>query len=435
MDWMILLSLGIFACMIFAGVPIPFGFLTSIIFLTITKGVDPDFLLSVGFTSLNSVTLLSLPFFIALGYLVTGGSIAKRLLNFADSMAGRIPGGLGIVACVTSAVFGAISGAAASSVIAIGTIMIPEMELRGYPRGYSAALISASAVLSTLIPPSVTMIMYAFVTSQSVAACFLATFVPGVLLTILFCLVNVYMVKRMPSVEVKPQISFSEKVELFKSTAKPAIGGLFLPVIILGGIYGGIMTPTEAAAAAVMYSLILSVFVYREMSLGKAFLHLRSSVTATGTMMLMTFFAAILSRIYAMEQVPQMVSTTLLSLTSNKYLLLLLINVFLIFTGMIVDALSGILLVTPLLFPVILKMGIHPIHFAAMIGVNLGMGMLTPPMAGILYMGAKTAKVTVDKMFRPIMIFILTCYVPVIILTTFWEPLSLYIPRLLGLIQ
>ena len=280
------------------------------------------------------------------------------------------------------------------------------------------------------------MIMYAFVTGQSVAACFLSTLVPGVLLTAMFSAVNVYLVKtRMPSVEILPQISRAEKMTLIGGKTKTAIGGIILPVIILGGIYGGVMTPTEAAAVAVVYSLFLSLFVYREMSAGKALLFLRSSVTATGTMMLMTFFAAILSRIYAMEQVPQMVSRLLLSLTDNKILLLMLINIFLIFVGMIVDALSGILLVTPLLYPVILALGVHPIHFAAIIGVNLGMGMLTPPMAGILYMGAKTGKVTVDRMLKPIMIFILTCYVPVILLTTYWEPLSLAIPRAMGLIR
>ncbi len=195
------------------------------------------------------------------------------------------------------------------------------------------------------------------------------------------------------------------------------------------------MTPTEAAAVAVIYSILLSLFIYRELSFGKILLSLRSSVTATGTMMLMTFFAAILSRIYTMEQVPHAVSTILLSLSDNKYVLLLLINVFLLFVGMIVDALSGILLVTPLLYPVILKLGIHPIHFAAIIGVNLGVGMLTPPMAGILYMGAKTGKVAVNKMMKPIMIFIGCCYVPVILATTYWEPLSLYLPRLAGLIR
>lgn len=436
MDWVIVMSLLIFALMIFSGVPVPFGFMASIIYLIWAKDIDPSTLLPIGYTSLNSVTLLSMAFFIALGYMVTGSSIARRLLDLANAVAGRIPGGLGIVACVTSAVFGAISGAAASSVIAIGTIMIPEMERHGYPRGYAAALISASAVLSTLIPPSVTMIMYAFVTGQSVAGCFMSTMIPGLILTFLFSVVNVYLVKTsMPTVEILPQIPHKEKMELIKSKAKTAIGGLFLPILILGGIYGGIMTPTESAAASVVYAIVLSLFIYREITVGKVLLQLRSSVTNTGTMMLMTFFAAILSRIYAMQQVPQMVSSALLGITQNKYLMLLMINLFLVFVGMIVDAVSGVLLVTPLLYPVILKMGIHPIQFAAIIGVNLGMGMLTPPMAGILYMGAKTAQVSVNKMFRPIMIFILTCYVPVILLTTYWPALSLYLPRLLGLIH
>lgn len=436
MDWIIAGSLLLFAILIFCGVPIPFGFLASVLFLAITKGFDLALLLPVGFTSLNSVTLLSMPFFIALGYVVTGGSIARRLLDLANAFVGRIPGGLGVVACVTSAIFGAISGAAASSVIAIGTIMIPEMERHGYPRGYAAALVSASAVLSTLIPPSITMIMYAFVTGQSVAACFLSTMIPGLILTFMFSAVNVYLVKtRIPTVQIEPQISFHEKLSLIREKMKPAIGGIILPVIILGGIYGGIMTPTEAAAVGVAYTLFLSLFVYREISFGKALLFLRASVSDSGTMMIMTFFAAILSRMFAMEEVPQLVSAMMLSVSNNKYILLMVINVFLVFVGMIVDAISGILLVTPLLYPVILKMGVHPVHFAAIIGVNLGMGMLTPPMAGILYIGAKTAKVTVDKMIKPIMIFIVTCYLPVVILTTYWEPLSLFLPRVMGIIR
>ncbi len=432
MDWLVLGSLLIFALMIFSGVPIPLGFLSSIIFLVVTKGFDPAFLLPVGFKSLNSVTLLSLPCFIALGYMVSGGSLARRLIDLAYSIVGRIPGGLGIVACVSSAVFGAISGTAASSVIAIGTIMIPEMERHGYSRGYAAALISASSVLSTLIPPSVAMIMYSFVTSQSVAACFLATFVPGLVLCFLFCVTNVIMARRMPSVQRLPDIAFKEKIHLIGVNSKKAFGGLMLPAIILGGIYGGMMTPTESAAVGVVYAFVLSVFFYREMSLGKSLLQLRASVASTGTMMLMTFFAAILGRIYAMEQVPQLVSQWMLGLTDNHLLLLLLINCFLFFTGMIVDEVSGILLVTPLLYPVVRELGVDPIHFAAIIGVNLGMGMLTPPMAGILYIGAKTAKVTVDKMFAPLAVFIITCYLPVILLTTYWPKLSMYLPTLLG---
>jgi len=435
MDIIIILSLILFTILIFSGVPIPFSFLGTIIFLVFIKGYDPSFLLPAGFAKLNSVTLLTLPFFIAAGYLVAGSSIASRLINFLNVLVGRMRGGLGVVAIVVSCVFGAISGAAASSVIAIGTVMIPQMERYGYPRGYSTALISSAAVLSTMIPPSLAMIMFAFVTGESVAACFLATVGPALLLTTLFSIANLVMTRKIPTIVTPPKTTVKMIVKDFEFQGKAAFGALLLPVIILGGIYGGIMTPTEAAAVAIFYSIILSVFIYREITFGKAMHLLRSSVCTAGTMMLMTFFAAILSRLYTMEQVPQQVSSMLIGITSNKTVLLLLINLFLIFTGMVIDELSGILLVTPLLYPVILKLGINPIQFAAIIGVNLGMGMMTPPMAGIMYIGARVGNVTIDKMFKPSMTLIFFCSIPVVLVTTFWPPLSLFIPNLLGFIR
>lgn len=435
MDIIIILSLILFTILIFSGVPIPFSFLGTSIFLVFVKGYDPSFLLPAGFAKLNSVILLTLPFFIAAGHLIAGGSVATRLINFMNVLVGRIKGGLGVVAVVVSCVFGAVSGAAAASVVAIGTVMIPQMEKQGYPRGYSTALISSAAVLSTMIPPSLAMIMFAFVTGESVAACFLATIGPALLLTTLFSVANIIMVRKIPTIVTPPKASIKEIVKDFNVQGRAAFGAFLLPVIILGGIYGGIMTPTEAAACAVFYTIILSVFIYREMSFGKVMLLLRSSVCTTGTMMLMTFFAALLSRLYTMEQVPQQVSSMLLGITSNETTLLLLINLFLIFTGMIVDELSGILLVTPLLYPVILKLGINPIHFAAIIGTNLGMGMMTPPMAGIMYIGARVGNVTIDKMFKTSMILIFFCSIPVIIITTFWPPLSLFIPKLLGFVR
>ncbi len=434
MDLIILASLLIFTLLIFSGVPIPFGFLGATVFIVIIKGYNPDFLLPAGFASFNSVTLLTLPFFIAVGYLVTAGSIARRLIDFANAIFGRIHGGLGVVAIAVSCVFGAISGAAASSVVAIGTTMIPQMEKHGYPRGYSAALISSASVLATMIPPSLAMIMFAFVTGQSVAASFLATVGPAIILATVFSILNLIMVRKIPTVEKPVKLSWKEAAVDIRDKTRPAIGALFLPVVILGGIYGGIMTPTEAAAVAVFYVLFLSLIVYRDMKTKDIFLALRASVTSSGTMIAMTFFAALLGRLYTMEQVPQQVSESLLTLSTDKVMVLLLINLLLIITGMVMDELSAILLVTPLLYPVVLELGIHPIHFAAIIGTNLGMGMMTPPMAGIMYIGARVGKVTIDKMFKTSMILILFGSIPVILLTTFWPPLSLFLPKLLGVL-
>ncbi|MEM6462016.1 MAG: TRAP transporter large permease [Pseudomonadota bacterium] len=435
MDIAILASLLIFTLLIFAGVPIAFGFLGATVFVVVVKGYNPDFLLPAGFASFNSVTLLTLPFFIAVGFLVTAGSIASRLIDIANSVFGRIHGGLGVVAVVVSCVFGAISGAAASSVIAIGTTMIPQMEKRGYPRGYSAALISSAAVLATMIPPSLAMIMFAFVTGQSVAACFLATVGPAIILATLFSVLNIIMVRRMPSVRPPEPMTLKAVMVDVKNKTNPAIGAILLPVVILGGIYGGIMTPTEAAGVAVFYVMFLSLFVYRDMKLKDVVVALRSSVNSTGTMIVMTFFAALLGRLYTMEQVPLQVSDSLLTLSSNTLVILLLINLLLIITGMVMDELSAILLVTPLLFPVVLELGVHPIQFAAIIGCNLGMGMMTPPMAGIMYIGARVGRVTIDQMFKTSMILIAFGSIPVILITTFWPPLSLTIPRLLGVLH
>lgn len=434
MDLVIIGSLVIFMVLIFMGTAIPFGFLASVVFIVVMKGYNPDFLLPAGFASFNSITLLTLPFFIAVGYVVTAGTFAARLINLANAIFGRIRGGLGVVAVVVSCVFGAISGAAASSVVAIGTTMIPQMEKHGYPRGYSAALISSASVLATMIPPSLAMIMFAFVTGQSVAASFLATVGPAIVLATMFCILNVIMVRRIPTVQKEPKIAFNELIVDIKDKTRPALGALFLPVVILGGIYGGVMTPTEAAAVAVFYVIFMSLFVYRDMSFREVLLSLRSSVAASGAMIAMTFFAALLGRLYTMEQVPLQVSESILALSSDPLIVLLLINLLLIITGMIMDELSGILLVTPLLFPVALEIGVHPIHFAAIMGTNLGMGMMTPPMAGIMYIGAKVGKVTIDKMFKPSMILIAFGSIPVILLTTYWPPLSLWLPTVLGAI-
>lgn len=434
MDLVIIGSLVIFMVLIFMGTAIPFGFLASVVFIVVMKGYNPDFLLPAGFASFNSITLLTLPFFIAVGYVVTAGTFAARLINLANAIFGRVRGGLGVVAVVVSCVFGAISGAAASSVVAIGTTMIPQMEKHGYPRGYSAALISSASVLATMIPPSLAMIMFAFVTGQSVAASFLATVGPAIVLATMFCILNVIMVRRIPTVQKEPKIAFNELIVDIKDKTRPALGALFLPVVILGGIYGGVMTPTEAAAVAVFYVIFMSLFVYRDMSFREVLLSLRSSVAASGAMIAMTFFAALLGRLYTMEQVPLQVSESILALSSDPLIVLLLINLLLIITGMIMDELSGILLVTPLLFPVALEIGVHPIHFAAIMGTNLGMGMMTPPMAGIMYIGAKVGKVTIDKMFKPSMILIAFGSIPVILLTTYWPPLSLWLPTVLGAI-
>jgi C4-dicarboxylate transporter DctM subunit len=432
-DLTIPVSLVILIGLVMLGVPIPFAFFAALVFLVATHHYDSSFLLPCGFAKLNSVILLAIPLFIGMGAVIAEGSIAERLVDLVTAMAGRIPASLGIASVVVSSVFGSISGAAVSSIVCIGKVMIPQMEAHGYSRGYSTALISSAAVLSTLIPPSMPMILFAYTTQQSVAACFLATLIPGIILTALFSIANVFLSKKMP-IREEPKLNIKDRLHKVGHNTKRAAAPLVLPFIILGGIYGGVMTPTEAAAMGLLYVIFVSTFIYREVSVSKMLVTLRACCSTSGSVLLITFFAVMLSRIYTMEQVPQQIASMLLGITTNKVMILLLVNLFLVIIGLLMDEMSGILLTAPLLFPVMTAIGVHPVHLAAILGCNLGMGMMTPPVAIILYVGAHVGGVTIDKMMKTVFILILFCSLPVILLTTFWPGLSLFLPGLAGLL-
>ena len=387
--------------------------------------------MTIGFRGLNSLTILSIPFFITAGALMSSAGIAERLTSFANSMLGRLRGGMGAASIVACAIFGAISGTASSAVACIGGIMIPRLEELGYPRGYSTGMLSCASVLGQLIPPSVPMILYGWVTQQSVAACFLSTVVPGVLTTTIFCVINYVMVGRFPSVKVDAPLPRAERNTLIRKSARKGIWSLLMPVIILGGIYGGVTTPTEAAAVAVFYAIIIGFFVHKELKPGIFFHSLRSAATTSGVIVLMLFFVTILGRLYTMQQVPMKIANFLLSASDNKYLILFMVNIFLVIIGMLMDDLSGTMLAAPLLMPLMLQIGVHPIHFAAILGTNLGLGNVTPPTAPILYLGGRVGGVQIDEYLKPALIYMFFGFIPVIILTTYLPALSLFLPRLI----
>ena len=290
--------------LIVLGLPVPFCFMSAAIYMGIVYDFSFSFLLPGGYYALNSLTLLSVPFFIMAGALMSSSGIAERLTDFAQAFLGRLQGGMGAATIVTCAIFGAISGTCSSAVACIGGIMIPRLEKLGYPRYYSVAMVGCASVLGQLIPPSVPMILYAWVTQQSVAACFLATVIPGVITTFLMCVVNWFEVRRMGTVKIEPQIPFTQKVQVISSATKRGMWSLLMPVIILGGIYGGITTPTESAAVAVFYATLVGFLIHKELTpkiLGEA---LVSSSTTTGVCMLMLFFVSILAKIYTMQRIP-----------------------------------------------------------------------------------------------------------------------------------
>jgi len=430
-------NLGIFVDLIILvgllllGVPAPFAFMAALVFLVYTYGFEVGAQLPTAFHKMKSLTLLAVPFFIMLGGFMSLGGISDRFVAIADAVVGRIKGGLGAVTIVACAMVGAIAGTCSAAVAAVGGIVVPQMEKQGYSRGYATGMLAVSSVLGQLIPPSVPMILYGFVTMTPITACFLAGVGPGILTIIIYCIVNYFMVRNNPNIKVLPPVPVKQQVRQLGNALYRGFFALLMPILLLGGIYGGIFTPTEAAAVALVYAIIIGLFVYRNLTvrdIGKVFV---SQAVTTGVVVLMVIFVLVLSRVMTMQNIPQNLIAMISGVTDNYYLTLLLVNLFLILLGMIVDDFTGTLLAAPLLFPLMKHIGVHPVHFAAILGTNLGLGNVTPPTAPILYLSARIGNVSVDKMIKPALIFMVFGALPVVLITTYWPDLSLFLPRLI----
>ncbi|MBE0401870.1 MULTISPECIES: TRAP transporter large permease [Halomonadaceae] len=428
----ILIDAVILCVLLVIGLPVPLCFAAAVLFLfTVGDFGNATFLVSAGFSQVSSVVLLAIPLYIIAGAIMSQGGIANRLIDLAESIVGRFSGGLGIVVVLATAVFGAISGMASSAVAAIGTTMIPRMVENGYDRGYATSLVSCSSVLALLLPPSASIILYGWVSGTSITAAFLAPIIPAFLLIALFCFWNWVLTRRMP-LQQMPALPAREWGQEVARRGRRASLGLFMPLIILGCIYGGVTTPTEAAAVAVIYAMPLSVLIYRDMDWKDLYTTLWKAGQMTGVLLVLVFFASMLSRMLTMQNVPQLMLEGFTHVSDNPLILLLMVNLFLIVVGMLMDDASAILLATPMLMPIMHNLEIDPVHFAAIITTNLGMGLITPPTAPLLYLGSLVGKVPLVQMLSPTCVFLLFAYMPVVMLTTYFPALSLTLPRLMG---
>lgn len=426
-----IIAIAVVIALMLIGVPVVFSFAAMTFVLVLAYDINLSFLMTAGYWSINSIILLALPLFIMTGYLMQSGGIAARLIRFVEAIIGNSKSGMGTSMITTCGLFGAISGTASAAVASIGTIMIGPMEKHGYARSYSTALVGISSLLGILIPPSITMILYAVVTRQSVAAVFLATIGPAFLLIVLLCIINFFKSRNLPEHEREP-FSLPDRMQKIGSTGWKAMPALLMPVIILGGIYGGIFTPTEAAAVAVVYSIPVGLFIYRELtlkSLGRCFV---DAAATTGVIMIILLFSFVASRIFTLEQIPQQLSEQLLDIFQSPLLILLLVNIFLILMGMIMDDVSVVAILSPLLLPVMESIGISPIHFGAIVGTSVVIGCNSPPMAPILFLSCRIGEVKMPQVIRPAMSFIFLAALPVMLITTYWPSLSMFLPRLLG---
>ncbi|MCY0967302.1 TRAP transporter large permease [Parathalassolituus penaei] len=429
-----LLAIAAVVLLMMIGVPVVFSFAAMTLILSLIYDVDISSLMTTGFWSVNSLILLALPLFVMTGYLMQSGGMAARLVAVVESIVGRSKSGMGASMVVACGVFGAISGTASAAVASIGTVMIGPMERHGYPREYTSALLGISSLLGLLIPPSITMILYAVVTRQSVAACFLATIGPGILLIIMLCFLN-WLKMRHHRDDVEEHLSFSQRMADIRTNSWKALPALMLPLIILGGIYGGVFTPTEAAAIAVVYAIPVGLFVYRELDLKKICRAMLEAAATTGVIMIILLFSFVASRIFTLERVPQELTDMLLEMFHNKFVILLIVNIFLILLGMIMDDVSIVAIISPLLLPVMVNIGVDPVHFAAIVGTSVVIGCNSPPMAPILFMSCRIGQVGITKVIGPSMFFMVFAALPVMLVTTYWAPLALYLPRMFGYIN
>ena len=279
------------------------------------------------------------------------------------------------------------------------------------------------------------MILFGWVTETSILACFLSTVGPGIAITIGLSVVNLIWARRFPDLKLERPLSFSELIKEFGVRTGKAGPALMLPIVILGGIYGGIFTATEAAAVAAVLAIPVGFWVYQGLHMKNFLALVVESATAVGSIMVMIAFCLMLSQVYVALRVPQALVEVVFSISKNKLILLFIINLFLFLVGMIVNDATGMLLVAPLLLPLVKELGIHPIHFASIMGVNLAMGGVTPPYASILYLGMRIGNCEFTEILPPTLVFLFTAYIPVVFLTTYWPELSLFLPRLMGYVQ
>ena len=418
-----------FVVLLLLNVPIAFSIgLSTLAALTVIGG-RPSFVTIAHriATGIDSFALLAIPFFILSGMLMGRGGLAKRLIDFAGTVVGRFKGGLAFVNVVTCMLFGSISGSAVAAVSSIGGFMIPVMNRKGYDRDFNAAVTITSATTGLLIPPSNIMIVYSMAAGGlSVAAIFLAGFLPGILMGL-----GLMFVCRIIAGKKGYGVGEKSSWKIFFVNFKRAFLSLLLVIIVLGGIIGGIFTATEASAVAVFYAFLLTVVLYKELK-WKALpgIMLECGIT-TAVVMLLIGTSVAMSWVLAYENIPQTISAFLISLTENKVVIFLIINLMLLIVGTFMDMTPAVLIFTPIFLPVVMELGMHPIHFGIMMIFNLCIGLCTPPVGTCLFVGCAVAKTTISKVTRPLLPFF-TAMVIVLFLITYLPKISLLVPQAFG---
>jgi len=419
------LLLGLFAVLIFLRVPIAVALGISGIVVILYTGLGAQMFAPVFFANISKFSLLAIPFFILAGILMGRAQISERIIRLISLIAGPFRGGLAIVTVIAACFWGAVSGSGPATVAALGTILIPGMIKAGYDKGFAAAVMSVSSGIAIIIPPSIAFIVYGVITGASISKLFAAGIIPGLLVGASL-IVPAYIISVVRGYGGERAGSLKEIIV----ATKEASWGLLAPIIILGGIYGGIFTPTEAAAVGVFYGLFVGVVVYRTLKFKDIIELLVETAVASAVVMLVVAFAGIFGWAMTTLGVVEKLSQFALSLTDNGLVLLFVINILLLVAGMLLDAISIMYLTLPLLMPIMAHYGWDPVWFGVVMTVNLAIGQITPPVAVNLYVGANIAKITMDVISRAVWPLVLAALAALMILSYVPE-ISLILPKLL----
>lgn len=396
------LLFGVFALALLIGVPIAFAISLSAMSVLVAGDVDLLVVVQRMFASTDSFPLIAVPFFIFAGDLLARGAISKRLVEFAEAMLGRIRGGLSVVSVAAGMFFAAISGSGAATTAAVGTTLIPELKVRGYKEESSAALIAAAGTIGVVIPPSVPMVLYAVIADQSVTQLFRNGFIPGILMggiLIAISLVQAYKYNYPKGTE------FSLK-NLWKTFTK-AIWGILMPVIILGGIFSGIFTPSEAAVVAVVYAAAASKLIYKDLTLKDLYQIMVGSARTTAVIMIIIACSGTFGWVLANWKIPQQIAAAVLSFSSDKYVIMFLISVIILIAGVFMETSSAIIILTPVFLPLVSGLGINLVHFGILFVVGIAIGMITPPVAINLFVASSITGMPIERIAKSVVPYLL----------------------------